>query len=265
MLTFMTRFGQVQSKLADLLDTKFIPGKRDQITDYVYDVQNRILELHNEGNYDRRDHHLMRLAMFAKHLEELRSKREDLFEDFKQQLKEEDYSHYFGTRFEIDIATSLVRKDIGFEHPDPPDFRISGEDIAIECGSGHFSGGDRTIREKLEQTVDNKSGKPYYNSSSALFIDLTNIFYHNASMETDISNDKLKKWVRDHLETFDLDIGSVVLFTYVADASEESSGLRHSYLRIDNDNSDDKLIEFLDQHWPVEDLYIPETFYPSEP
>jgi len=239
MQDFLKQFKEVQSRLAELLNTKFVPGQKDQITEYIHNVQAHILQLNNSGKLKRRDYHLLRLKMFAKHLEELKKSDENLFEDFKNKLKKENYHNYFGTRFEIDMAAFLVRKNVDFEHPDPPDFKIKERDIAIECGSGHFSGGDRTIREKIEQTVDNKSDKPYYNSNNALFIDLTNIFYHSASRESEASGENIKKWIRSHLETFNLDIGSVILFTYVADASKNNSGLYHNYLRVDNENAKD--------------------------
>ncbi|AOV95332.1 hypothetical protein AQV86_05440 [Nanohaloarchaea archaeon SG9] len=261
------RFGSVQSELAELLDTEFLPGENDQITDYMRDVAEETIRLHNAGEYERRDYNLLRLKMFAKHLSEVKSTREELFDEFREELKKEDYDNYFGTRFEIDVAASLIRKDIDFEHPDPPDFDVQDKNVDIECQSSHFSGGDRTIEEKIKQTIGSKSGKDYYNQSNALFVDMTNIYFSSADRDEDISREKVKKWVRENFEVFDRKIGSLVLFTYVADASSGNSRLHHSYLRFDNyeNKPKEELVEFLDQHWPKGNEHFPKTFFPVEP
>lgn len=262
---FIGDFVRVQRRLAELLDTKFIPGQKDQITGYIFDLQRDILNLHREEKYRKRNYHLFRLKFLAKHLEEVKMEKEDLFVELREELKRQDHDNYFGTRFEIDIAASLIRKGIAFEHPDPPDFEIRNSEVNIECQSGHFSGANRTIREKIEQSVSAKSGKFYYNSKSALFIDITNIFFNSARRERDPSNQDFKEWVKNHMKVFDLDIGSVILFAYVADTSKSNPNLTHSYLRIDNEDIDDDLADFLDANWSESDLQFSGTFYPSEP
>lgn len=263
----MIRFGAVQSELAELLDTQFLPGENDQITDYIRDMGEETIRLHNAGEYERRDYNLLRMKMFAKHLSEVKDGREELFEEFKEELKKEDYDNYFGTRFEIDIAASLIRKEIDFNHPDPPDFDIQDKDVAVECQSAHFSGGDRTIAEKIKQTIGSKSDKDYYNESSALFVDVTNIYFNSADRDVDISREKVEEWVRETFEVFDREIGSVILFTYVADASSQGSGLNHSYLRFDNQENEptEELVDFLDEYWPKGNEHVPKTFFPAEP
>ncbi|MFT4869158.1 MAG: hypothetical protein ACI83Q_000782 [Colwellia polaris] len=265
MLTFMARFAQIQNRLADLLETKFIPGEKDQITQYIYNTSENILEMHNSGRYRERDYHLLRLAIFAKHLEEVEEERNEVFEEFRSELKSQTHNEYFGTRFEVDIAASLIRKDIDFDHPDPPDFDIVNRDCVIECTTSHFSGGDRTPEEKIKQAIESKSGKSYFDSSNALFIDITNIYFAMAQREKEYSQEYIEEQVEERLDVFNHDIGSVILFTYVVDRSASPPGLHHSYIRVDNSSAEADLTAFLDSHWPKEGEHVPETYFPSEP
>ena len=124
--------------------------------------------------------------------------------------------------------------------------------MAIECTSTHFSGGDRTKREKFTQCLTSKSSKDYFNQNTALFIDVTNLDYAAAIGVTSGSTkeDDEKRWIRECSENFGLDIGSVVTFRYMRD----EQGIRHEYRRCDIDNNiAGHLRAFLDEHYPVGD------------
>lgn len=267
MLNFLFRFGAIQSELASLLEEQFVPGEsKSQIGDYLYDTQKSILKYHNSGNYAERDYHLLRLGMFQKHLKEIAESDSDLLDDFREELKKENYDNYYGTRFEIDTAASLFRKQVEFDHPDPPDFEIlSPGEPAIECTTSHLSKGDRTIEEKLKQSLISKSGKPYFNSNTALFIDITNLFYNAADNSIQLSEDRVKDWVRECISNFNLNIGSILMFVYIVETDGDTPGLHHSYWRLENQDVTEDLVKFLDENYPYSDSQVTEPYYPHDP
>ncbi|MBP1985967.1 hypothetical protein [Halolamina salifodinae] len=266
MFGFIMRFGQVNATLTDLLEMKFIPDEsQDEMEQFLHNISGNILQAHNNGNYEVRDYELLRLQMFAKHLQEVGETRPDLLEEFASEMHDIGYNEYFGTRFEIDTCASLVRNEVDFEHPDPPDFiieRVSGE-IAIECTTSHYSGSSQTLEDKYKSTIDSKSGKSYYESSTALFVDITNLYYHGVDRQEPLSREKIIEWTRERIELFDLDIGSVLLFSYIVD--RDDGGMHHAYNRFDTDNAADPLIDFLDEFYPSDDGFdVDRAYHPHE-
>ncbi|MCX2819049.1 hypothetical protein EGH25_06755, partial [Haladaptatus sp. F3-133] len=178
-----------------------------------------------------------------------------LFKGYKQELKEIGYERYFGVRFELDTAASLIRRDVNYSSPDPPDFVVQTGDgeISIECTTSHFSGGDRTAREKYTQFLTSKSSKEYFNENTALFVDVTNIDFFEAHSEesNQITGENEKSWIRECSENFGLDIGSVVVFRYIG----HGQGIGHHYRRCDiHDNITPELKDFLDEQYPIENV-----------
>jgi hypothetical protein len=205
--------------------------------------------------------------MFLKHLKEIEENNSDLLDDFREELKKEDYDNYYGTRFEIDIAASLLRKGISFNHPDPPDFVINtgdGETI-IECTTSHLSGGDRTIEEKLNQSLISHSDRPYFNSNMGLFIDITNLMYHAVNDGVEFTGDLVKGWTKECIKNFDLGMGSVLIYVYIVDRSGNTPGIGHHYWRLDTDTAEDTLTDFLDEFYPYSSSSISDPYHPHDP
>lgn len=254
-IVFMRQFASVMSKIANLLEMRFTPQSEEGMEEFLYQISKGVLQLHRNQNTLARDYELARLAMFAKHLTEVHENNTKLFNQYKQELNEIGYDRYFGVRFELDTAASLIRKDVAYEHPDPPDFVIQREqgEIAIECTTSHFSGGERTAREKYTQFLTSKSSKDYFNEGTALFVDVTNIDYSEAHTDepNKISSEEEKKWVRECSDNFNLDIGSVILFRYVG----HGTGVGHHYRRCDiQENISQELREFLDDYYPISEV-----------
>lgn len=204
--------------------------------------------------------------MFLKHLKEIREADSGLFGDFQEELKKEDYDTYYGTRFEIDCAASLIRKGVDFSHPDPPDFVIDAEgEPVIECTTSHLSGGSRTIEEKFKQSLINKSGKPYFTSDAGLFIDITNLIFTSARNQTELTEKKIKRWVEECLHNFNLDIGSILIFTYMVETNGDHPGIGHHYWRVENQGAEGSLVEFLDRNYPYEGSSVQDPYHPQDP
>lgn len=269
---FFYRISRVQNQLSSLLGITIVPSARNSFIEerLLRDV-NHIKNLHDQGRHAGRDYHINRLAIFAKHLSEVRSADKELFNAFKSELRSASAEDYFGLRLEVDTAASLYRKGLSFTHPDPPDFRVQTQygTVGIECKSGHLAGGDRTIEEKFKDLIIEKSGKPYYNESNILFVDLTNIFYNTMlrvqddSLEFDI--DQLRTWSEEAIENFALEIGGILLFTYQTDDGSDDDGIWHDYVRIDNSDREARVTNFLDEHYPFEKTTKNSPWYPSQP
>jgi len=251
---FYQQFGAVMLPIGNLLDMRFTPQSEEGMEEFLYKISKGVLELNKQGELIQRDYELSKLNMFRKHLSEVEERDRELFNEYKRELNQVGYDRYFGIRFELDVAASLIRKGVAYSHPDPPDFEIQhgDQELAIECTSAHFSGGDRTKREKFTQCLTSKSSKDYFNQNTALFIDVTNLDYAAATGVTSgsINEDDEKRWIRECSENFNLDIGSVVTFRYMGD----EQGIRHEYRRCDIDgNIAGHLRAFLDEHYPVGD------------
>ncbi|MCX2819903.1 hypothetical protein EGH25_11130 [Haladaptatus sp. F3-133] len=70
-MEFTIQFGNVMSKIANLLDMKFSPFSEDGMEDFLYQISKRVLHLHNQQEWLSRDYEFAKLAMFAKHLTEV--------------------------------------------------------------------------------------------------------------------------------------------------------------------------------------------------
>lgn len=255
-IKFLLQFAGTMSQISNLLDMKFTPFSDEGMEEFLYQISKRVLQLHNQQKFVPRDYELLKLAMFAKHLAEVHEADPELFERYKRDLNEVGYDRYFGVRLELDTASSLNRKDIEYTSPDPPDFVIQNrsEEVVIECTSSHFSGGDRTAREKYTQFLTSKASKDYFDGNTALFVDVTNIDFsevHSDNSNQQIEKEKEKDWIRECSENFNLDIGSVLTFRYVG----SGRGILHGRRRCDiRDNITQELKDFLDEYYPITDI-----------
>jgi len=209
-----------------------------------------------------RDYELARLAMLVKHLQHIERYDFRLLQKFREKINRSD-SDYYGVRFEVAVASSLIRKGVQFTHPDPPDFRITydGSAICIECASRHVSQ-DKPLDIVLEikRAINRKSRRRYDIPRCALFVDITNLYYlaHLKGQITQLR--AIKGSVKEILEK-ESDFGSILLFVYIMNKAKNRFEL--NYIRVDNKKICPTLKEFLDRFYPVDkhevsDFAIPE-------
>ncbi len=112
-LFFLIQFGILVRELNRLLGVRFQPGYASNDTPIGRSLEG-VLRFHNSGECERRDFELARLTLFVKDLQEIEASNHDLFHDFKKKLKRDSSSDkFFGLRFEINIAASLIRTGSG--------------------------------------------------------------------------------------------------------------------------------------------------------
>lgn len=264
----LIQFGQVQTELANLLNVRFTSNTLDtQIEEYVYSTQLNIIKAINEGDLARAQFNHLKLKIFTKHLSEIEENDPELFKDFVSELKRVEYDTYFGTRFEVDIAASLIRSGIQFTHPDPPDFVIQrgSKEVKLECTTSHVSGKNIDLERKIKDAVSSKSNKDYYGPSTALLIDITNLIHIGFKEGQEPTADKFRQFINEREDVFDLDIGSVILFSYHIEEAENGYRIKHSYIREDNHLAKDHLINLLNELWPFKSVSGDEYFYPDTP
>lgn len=211
----------------------------------------QILTYHNNGDYAGRDYENSSISMLVKNLKEIEGHDEKLLKVFRRALQSCNNDTYFGVRFEVSMAASLVRSNVPFAKTERPDFTLLGtwDGISIECGSAHLSGrriAASDLKYKIGSVVRDKSQYDYCSAGNALFIDFTNINYHSTLEEILPSVDELKRYVSDQLEHDDF--GSVVLWTYIVNL--DVGRYQWKYTRVDNKMPNHLLKKFLDTLYP---------------
>lgn len=249
MINFILTFNKVNTEIGRLLRYRFLPDKHAYDT-VVGKIFKNILEYHNSGEYQKRDRELGRMFMLLKHLESIENYDNSLLKYFRKELKRADTTDgFYGIRFEVNIAASLIQKEISFKKQESPDFIINynSKDIGIECGSTRIRKevDDPDLYYKIRSTINSKTNKLYSNSRTSLFIDMTNLIHTILNIEGKPDFDKAREKVKNNIANNDF--GSVILFTYLFRYSK--SRFESNYIRVDNSNIDNDLNDFLNLHF----------------
>ena len=243
---FMFRYLGVVAKLSELLGVKFYTDEENDSP--IGRGLSDIIRYHDAGLYDIRDCELARVQLLIKHLEEIKAYNNDLLDIFRKKINRDD-ANYYGFRFEVAIAASLIRKDINFIKTESPDFAIKydGKNIFIETTTSHIeSKKEKSIKEKIRRAVNRKSRKQYCDLSTALFIDVTNIVHHGLIRDELRTDKDLRNYVTKLLKN--TSFGSILLFVYICNL--DSWRFELDYIRLDSREIDPVLKKFLDRYYP---------------
>lgn len=258
---FEARYIGLSGKLSELLDIVIMDAGEDSIEKYLHGSFSEIMHHHNKENYKSRDVGIQKLAFLAKHLENIKEYNKGLFEDFKSEFNTVTYNEYFGSRFEAAICSSFIDKSLDFRKRERPDFEISRSyDIFFECTSSHLpQEKDHGLEYKLERAIECKAKKSYASKNTALMVEATNLSHHMAATEASLKD---KQELKQHLksEVRKSDYGSVLIFTFLF----KDKNFQSAYIRIDNEDTDAELEEFLNEHYPEGDMHVDKPFFPRE-
>jgi len=259
-MIFLLNYGNIVVELSRLLNTKFIT--KEDFEKPIGRALKDIFYYHNAGLYSFRDYELARLTMLVKHLQHIERYDSMLLQKFREKINMSD-SDYYGFRFEVAVASSLIRKGIQFTTPDPPDFSVmyNQKEIFIECTSRHISS-DKSlnIMREIKRAINRKSKRRYDVPRCALFIDVTNLYYLAHLKDQTNQLRTIRESIKGVLEK-ESNFGSILLFVYIMNKAKNRFEL--NYIRIDNENIDQTLKEFLDKFYPISkyevlDFVIPE-------
>jgi hypothetical protein len=264
MMDFLFAFSQVVSDLSALLGMEFLPDSRDNESAIGLALQS-IFNYHNRGDVLSRGILLNRMALLAKNLREIHDFDLSLLGHFEKIIrKSRNIDGFFGTRFEINIAATLIRHETPFEKTESPDFTIRHESgkIGIECTSARMRKDKDTsdLLYKVEAAIRSKSSKDYSDLRAALFLDVTNLVYRTlkagASLYTLLDREKLP----DIVNRFRF--GNLTLFTYLPDISR--GGIQSAYTRVDHLRIQQHLASLLDVCFPFGSVPLDRFAVPEE-
>lgn len=267
-MDFFIRMARIASELGTLLDHRYVPGQ----TEYDGPVGRAfhwILKYHNDGQYHLRALELTRLQFLAKHLREVRDYNADLFEDLCSEIREAErgqLDRYFGPRFEVDVAASLIRSGVDFSKRESPDFSVrqDGEEVFVECTSRHLEKPkDTDVRYKIGQEIRSKGEKDYCSPDTAIFVETTNIFAHMLHAGTLSSTEDLRDYLTEDLAT--TEFGAGVFFVVMVNEDVEPARVEWNYLRVDRSNAASALTSFLDESFPVNGVEASQYRFPYVP
>jgi hypothetical protein len=204
-----------------------------------------ISEHHAKGRRHPRDIELQRMATFVRNLKVIRYYNQKLFRKFKQVVKQSgNNDSFFGVRYEIAIAELLIRNSFQFKKRERPDFQVTHEQniVFLECGSARLRGGriDKPDR-KILQTINTKCSQPYEGPSTALFVDVTNVFYNTMNTEHQLTSQTLREVATRGVNT--TKFGAIVLSFYMFENS--SRHYECKFMRVDSSKIDRCLANFL--------------------
>jgi uncharacterized protein YqgQ len=247
-----TQYEVIVSELERLLGKGFVDSNR-----WLRASLDRIKDLHKQDQPVLKDYEMSIIAMLVKDLQEIEEYDVSLLKKFKNNLYESvGIDEYFGVRFEINIAASLIRNGIKFLKTESPDFTIQMEtkSIYVECGSSHLSKPKSVdLKYKIVSEIREKAKKKYCNPDTALFIDATNIF-HSTPKEILITPSQFQ--IRTHIkETLEAtNFGNVTVFSYLL--NKDRNRFESNYQRTDHKNISKPLKQFLNKFYPIGEVIV---------
>ncbi|MBI1977761.1 MAG: hypothetical protein HYS55_03315 [Candidatus Omnitrophica bacterium] len=261
-MDFLLNFSQLVLEINNLLGMSFVPDKTS-FNHPVGILLQQILINSNSEDIEGKNLNFNVLRMFVKHLREVKNHDLKLFHRFRKRIVQANLiEHFIGIRFELEIAASLIRKELNFTKSDPPDFCVSFHDatVYIECRSMMLtSPGKGDLLYKLSASINAKSRKDYSNSHTAFFIDMTNIDHHSFIRGIDLEKTAVQQEVFSALSK--TSYGSALIFTH--GLNEEKQTFESVYIRIDNSQVASDLCRFLDECYSFGNYVIPKFVIPE--
>ncbi len=245
MLNFLIQFSSAVLELNRLLGTRFVPDHPSNTSPLGASLSG-ILAHHNAGNSSHRDFELQKVRFLIQNLKELEQSRPDLLRAYAKILrKTRGTDSFFGARFEISSASSLVMKGVSVEKGERPDLRIRESQVTIECTSvrSRTAKAKKDLTYKIAASVFKKASKRYATRSMALFIDITNVAHFTRPFNPD-------KFRRAAVNSEDRSpFGALLLF--VSMMNVDLNRLESNYLRIDHAKISADLLSFLNTHFSI--------------
>lgn len=245
MLDFLILHAGTIIELNRLLGTRFVPGHPSNDTPLGRSVA-AIFIYHNRRELAQRDFELLKLQFLVQHLKRLEQARPELLRYYRRKLREaRNNDAFFGLRYEVNIASSLIKKGLTFEKTERPDFRLPDHGLSLECTSVRIRtarGKEHDLTYKVASVIRGKAKKGYATHSTALFIDITNVAHSSSSFDPEAFRAAAVECLPS------TSFGAVVLMTYIMNLG--LGRLESSYLRVDHPSAAPELIGFLDQYFP---------------
>lgn len=257
-LTFMMSLGSVTSELNRLLKIRFVPDSKSKGS-HLDKTLSSLIPLWNQGRKMESELELLRLIYLVKHLKEIEGFRPELLSHFRRELRRTgNPDSYFGVRFEVYIAASLIRGKVDFIKHEAPDFLIKNGEIGLECTSVRIQNylNKKDYSYKVKSAVRKKTKSKSNRPEVALIIDVTNIAYSEKSPDIQ----RLRQTASDALATSEF--GSVVLFIHMF--NHQLKRIESNYIRSDSEGILAELKQTLDLLYPFGKHRVSSFVIPKE-
>lgn len=215
-----------------------------------------IIEAHNRGDVIVRQYGLTRLASLILDLQEIEKCSDKILRYFRKKYKEITENEYYGFRLEVDITATLIRKNVSFENEKRDekfgDIRISETqpNSFFECTTCHVDKQKfNSFTYKIKAAIYQKMKKVYCNESTALIIDVTNIFNARAKIYAPLSGTELDTCIGE-IQGEPM-FGSIILHSYFINEDGEEARFQNGYLRYDCSHISHHLYLALERVFPV--------------
>ncbi|AIF83279.1 hypothetical protein NTE_01207 [Candidatus Nitrososphaera evergladensis SR1] len=227
---------------------------------------NTIFQLHNAHRYQERNYHIAILQFLVRNLLDIEKHDQKLLKKYRRIIRDSlDVNKYYGARFEVATASTLIRNKCNFERviettTPTPDFVIHEvSDVFLECGSTHLSNPrPKDFEYKIISEAKEKGRKTYCNHKTVLLLDISNILHHAIRFNMPI-HARLEAITEKAVGS--TKFGSLLLFDYIIDSKTHQYS--HSYLRKDNSDIDSNLQLLLDRIFPSGHVRIESFYQPS--
>lgn len=228
MIAFLLRFFATVLKLNRLLGTRFVPDHPSSKSPLGASLAG-VLNHHNSGNLRHRDFELQKLQFLVQNLQQLEKSQPNLLQHYSKNLRQAGSTDsFFGTRFEINIASSLLMKGVALNKCERPDFLIKNSNVGIECTSARLriAQTKKDLSYKIGASIYKKASKGYASRSIALFIDNTNLAHNTKPFDSEPF--RRAATANEDKSPF----GAILLFFYLM--NEDKGRIETPYLRIDH-------------------------------
>jgi hypothetical protein len=196
-------------------------------------------------------------------LERLKAHDEKMFLHFRRELRRYlPVPNYFGIRQELRIASALLDKRVVFEKSETPDFILHTEPkIGIECTSVHLSENSPSkpdVAYKVNATIFKKSKNNYVTEQQILFIDTSNLLFHEGIHEAPVLARKEELSIAISAAVENSKFQSVLIFAYawVPTGLGNGATLTNYYSRVDRSDISVPSKLLLDSHYPHGDIWV---------
>jgi hypothetical protein len=213
--------------------------------------------------------HACYVQFLLEDLEIIKGKNKALYKHFIRLLRLKNLSmdNYFGIRFEIRTAASLITKQINFhfQKNESPDFIINNPLFGIECTSGHLDINKnlppKKVFYKVLSVINKKNTVTYSTKKNILALDVSNLIYHEGrdiSLSILADMDKSRPLIEDEINKSKF-LGLIYFYYRWRNVSKNKKETRillsSSYVRVYGKRMPIKTKKFLDQFFPKGDIW----------
>ena len=213
---FIHNYEVAVCELSRLLKTRFTPKRPE--TAALGQSLAQIMMLHLKSDYVGRDIEFERIKLLVIQLQRIKRAAPAVLRKLVKPLRTaKDIDRFYGIRFEVNIAATLILNKVQFDKQESPDFGVHwrGKELGIECAGSHIMKAKRRddYLYKIGSKISEKEKRNYCNNRTGLFLDVTNLEHHAEANGMMWTNEQLRRHVSDSVAR--LSFGNVTCFTYL--------------------------------------------------